>query len=225
MPVFNRLSGWLSDPLGLLQSLLISLPGVLIGLTVHEWAHAFAAYRLGDPTAKAAGRMTLNPFAHLEPIGFASLLLFGFGWAKPVPVSTRYFKHFRRDDIIVSLAGVTMNFLTAFLFVILTYVLERLVPTLAASENYWMIMLSIVSVNLSLMIFNLIPLYPLDGSHVLESLCMRRWPKFCMFLRQYGRYIMLVCLVLGLFEYILGPAVNWFFGWMRDAALAIARLI
>ena len=174
---------WFRDPVALLQSVVLTLPGVLIGLTVHEWAHAFVAYKLGDPTAKAAGRMTLNPLAHLEPVGFVSLLLLGFGWAKPVPVSTRYFKHFRRDDIFVSLAGVTMNFLTAFVFLFLTWGLMFRVPSLYASDNFWRIMSGVVSVNLSLMVFNLIPIYPLDGSHVLESLCMRRWPKFCWFLR------------------------------------------
>lgn len=219
--MLTYLMSWFRDPVALLQNVVLTLPGVLVGLTVHEWAHAFVAYKLGDPTAKAAGRMTLNPLAHLEPVGFASLLLLGFGWAKPVPVSTRYFKHFRRDDIFVSLAGVTMNFLTAFVFLFLTWGLMFRVPSLYASDNFWRIMSGVVSVNLSLMVFNLIPIYPLDGSHVLESLCMRRWPKFCWFLRSYGRYIMLACLVLGLVGEVLSPVVNWFYGWMSQVVFFV----
>ena len=108
----SRIAQLFQNPL----QFLYILPAILIGLTVHEWAHAYAAYRLGDPTAKNLGRMTLNPLAHIDPIGFAMLLLVGFGWAKPVPVSPRNFKHYRRDDIIVSLAGITMNILIAFVF-------------------------------------------------------------------------------------------------------------
>ena len=92
------------------------LPAILIGLTVHEWAHAYAAYRLGDPTARNLGRMTLNPLAHVDLFGFLMLLLVGFGWAKPVPVNPRNFKNYRRDDIIVSLAGIFTNVVIAFLF-------------------------------------------------------------------------------------------------------------
>jgi len=94
------------------------------------------------------------------------------------------------------------------------YALAALVPSLALSAPYWIVMTSIISVNLSLMLFNLIPIYPLDGSHVFENLFMRRIPKVCMFLRQYGRYIMIVCLVTGIFSRILGPIVGWFYGWL-----------
>lgn len=109
--MFGRLSSILQDPL----SLLYTLPAIIIGLTVHEWAHAFAADKLGDPTAKNLGRMTLNPFAHIDLFGFLCLLVVGFGWAKPVPVNPRNFKNYRRDDIIVSLAGIAMNLVVAFL--------------------------------------------------------------------------------------------------------------
>jgi Zn-dependent protease len=108
----SRLFQLFQNPL----QLLYILPAILIGMTVHEWAHAYAAYKLGDPTAKNLGRMTLNPIAHFDIFGFLCLLLVGFGWAKPVPINSRNFKHFRRDDIIVSLAGITMNLIVAFLF-------------------------------------------------------------------------------------------------------------
>ena len=115
--MFGRLSSILQDPL----SLLYTLPAIIIGLTVHEWAHAFAADKLGDPTAKNLGRMTLNPFAHIDLFGFLCLLVVGFGWAKPVPVNPRNFKNYRRDDIIVSLAGIAMNLVVAFFATILFY--------------------------------------------------------------------------------------------------------
>lgn len=223
--MIDRIIGWFTDPGELLQGVVFVLPGILIGLTVHEWAHAFAAYKCGDPTAKDLGRMTLNPFAHLDPVGFLALLLVGFGWAKPVPVTPRRFRHFKRDDMIVSLAGIAMNFLTALVFMLLYYLLMALIPSLLASPNYRYIMTEIVFINLSLMIFNLIPIYPLDGSHVLENLLMRRVPTFCMFLRNYGRYIMLVCLVLGLFSYILVPLVSWFYGWMDALGQRLFLLI
>ena len=100
-----------------------------------------------------------------------------------------------------------------------------LIPSLRASFNYQFIMTEIVIVNLSLMIFNLIPIYPLDGSHVLENLLMPHAPKFCLFLRNYGRYIMLACLVFGWFSYILSPLVNWFYGWMDALGQRLFLLI
>lgn len=221
--MISHLSLWLSDPMVAVLNTLYILPGVLIGLTVHEWAHAFAAYKLGDPTAKNLGRMTLNPASHLDLFGFLSLVLLGFGWAKPVPVTMHNFKHFKRDDLIVSLAGITMNFLVAFFFMISAYVLQAVFEDL--SPGFEMVMSGIVSINLSLMAFNLIPIYPLDGAHVLENLCVRRFPRFCMFLRSYGRYIMLALLVFGGFSLILSPIISWFYGWMGDVANAIASLI
>lgn len=189
------------------MQLVYKLPAILIGLTVHEWAHAYAAYRLGDPTARNLGRMTLNPFAHFDIFGFICLMLVGFGWAKPVPVNPRNFKNYRRDDIIVSLAGVTMNLLVAFVFSFL-YVLGALKLNLAGNVAFDSIFTMIIVINLSLMIFNLIPIYPLDGSHVLESLLARKAPRFFMFMRQYGQYILILLLVTGLVSNVLSRLVS-----------------
>ncbi len=217
--MFGRLSSILQDPL----SLLYTLPAIIIGLTVHEWAHAFAANKLGDPTAKNLGRMTLNPFAHIDLFGFLCLLVVGFGWAKPVPVNPRNFKNYRRDDIIVSLAGIAMNLVVAFFATILFYFgVYRW--NLGSNEAFYTIFLSIVTINLSLAVFNLLPIYPLDGSHVFESLFMRYIPKFFMFLRQYGQYILIALLVSGLVSTVLGTVVGWLFEGFSSVAIAILRL-
>ncbi len=217
--MFGRLSSILQDPL----SLLYTLPAIIIGLTVHEWAHAFAADKLGDPTAKNLGRMTLNPFAHIDLFGFLCLLVVGFGWAKPVPVNPRNFKNYRRDDIIVSLAGIAMNLVVAFFATILFYFgVYRW--NLGSNEAFYTIFLSIVTINLSLAVFNLLPIYPLDGSHVFESLFMRYIPKFFMFLRQYGQYILIALLVSGLVSTVLGTVVSWLFEGFSSVAIAILRL-
>ncbi len=183
------------------------LPAILIGLTVHEFAHAYAAYRLGDPTARNLGRMTLNPLAHIDIFGFIMLLLVGFGWAKPVPINPRNFKNYRRDDIIVSLAGIFTNFVTAFLFSIL-YVAGVLKWGLATNTAFMSIFGSIITINLALGIFNLIPIPPLDGSHVLESLFVRKSPRFFMFLRQYGQWILLILLITGAVSGVLGYLIT-----------------
>ena len=221
--MFSKLTGWFSDPLGSLQSTLMLLPAVLIGLTFHEWAHALVAHFCGDDTARNLGRMSLNPMAHIDWVGFLSLLLLGFGWAKPVPVNPRNFKKFKLDDILVSLAGITANFLLAFIFSLIPFILAAIFPSLLYVENYWTVFQYIVIINLSLMLFNLIPLYPLDGAHIFEALFMKRIPKVCMFLRNYGRYIMLGLLVLGLIGEILSPAVSFLFSklWGIGYALLI----
>ena len=217
--MFGRLSSILQDPL----SLLYTLPAIIIGLTVHEWAHAFAADKLGDPTAKNLGRMTLNPFAHIDLFGFLCLLVVGFGWAKPVPVNPRNFKNYRRDDIIVSLAGIAMNLVVAFFATILFYFgVYRW--NFGSNEAFYTIFLSIVMINLSLAVFNLLPIYPLDGSHVFESLFMRYIPRFFMFLRQYGQYILIALLVSGLVSTVLGTVVGWLFEGFSSVAIAILRL-
>lgn len=201
--MFSRITQIFQNPL----QFLYFLPAIIIGLTVHEWAHAYAAYRLGDPTARNMGRMTLNPIAHIDPIGFIMLILVGFGWAKPVPINPRNFKHFKRDDIIVSLAGITMNLLVAFVFSFV-YVAGFLKWGLGTNEAFTSIIGSIITIDLALAIFNLIPIYPLDGSHVAESLLMHKMPRVFWFLRQYGQFILLALLIFGAFTTMLSYLIS-----------------
>ena len=199
----SRIAQIFQNPL----QLLYTLPAILIGLTVHEWAHAYAAYRLGDPTARNLGRMTLNPLAHVDIFGFLMLILVGFGWAKPVPVNPRNFKNYKRDDIIVSLAGIFTNLVVAFLFSFV-YVAGILKWGLGTNEAFSTIIGSVITINLALALFNLIPIYPLDGSHVAESLLMRKIPRVFLFLRQYGQYILLVLLFLGAISSVLSFLIS-----------------
>jgi len=155
--------------------LLIRAPVVLLSLTIHEFMHGYVAYRCGDDTAYRAGRLTLNPLAHLDPIGTICLFFGPIGWAKPVPVNPYNYRHPRRDDILVSGAGIAANFLIAAVFALVARVLvlrgfypdatTHDVPTIL-----WAMLGNVVFLNFGLAIFNLIPLFPLDGSHILQNL-------------------------------------------------------
>lgn len=121
-----------------LRNALYVVPAILISLTFHEFGHAYAAYKMGDPTARNLGRMTLNPLAHIDPIGFILLVLFGFGWAKPVPVNPRNYNNFKKGEIVVSLAGVTMNLILAVVGAMILY-------TMLAVNGYKMMTDSVLS--------------------------------------------------------------------------------
>lgn len=183
---------------------------VLVALTVHEYAHGWVAHQLGDPTAKYEGRLTFNPLAHIDPIGAVMFLLVGFGWGKPVPVNPRYFKHYRRDTALVSIAGPVSNLLLAFLCF---FLIVLLVPRNAAFENvvdvlggvraaspslqFIVEILSIsVFVNLGLMAFNLLPIPPLDGSKILAAFVPLKYQDAYDQYMQQGMYLLLVLLVL-----------------------------
>lgn len=176
--------------------ILYMIPAILLSLSCHEWAHAFAAYKCGDPTAKNLGRMTVNPVAHLDPLGFIMLLLLGFGWAKPVPVNLRNTKNPRRDDLIISLAGILMNILLLFVFTGI-YLAIVLIPGLY-NEMVLNFIFPFMTVNAVLAVFNLLPVPPLDGYRVVESLLIKVvGPKPFLFLQRYGTIILIVVLVFG----------------------------
>jgi Zn-dependent protease len=143
---------------------ILRIPVLLFAITIHEYSHGRAALAFGDPTAKNAGRLTMNPLTHLDPIGAICLFLFNFGWAKPVPVNVRYFRNIKRETIMMSLAGPAANLAAAFAAGIL--VRYFLFP----SEAYLKILVYMILMNTGLGLFNLIPIPPLDGSHVLENI-------------------------------------------------------
>ena len=229
--MLTYIESFFSDPINTLVIFLLAFPGRILALSAHEFAHAWVANRCGDNTAKMLGRMTLNPIKHLDPLGTALMLLVGFGWARPVPVNPRNFRHYRQDDLKVSLAGVTMNlilFILAMtgLFFIAASALSK-VPTLSVSqpagsifraayngreclfvldggEYYYLPLKSLLQMlpyaadylvkpvfgevpgylyqmlgyfamtNLVLCLFNLLPVPPLDGYHVMNDLVLKR---------------------------------------------------
>ncbi|MBN2285144.1 MAG: site-2 protease family protein [Tissierellales bacterium] len=189
---------------------LLSLPAILIGISIHEYGHALAAVKLGDDTPLHQGRLTLNPLSHLDPFGFLCLLLVGFGWAKPVMINPRNFKNPKRDDIIVSIAGVTLNLVTAVIFVLIIKVLVSNYRSIFNTNTgqYLLIMLySVVQINIVLMVFNLIPLPPLDGHHILQDLGGRRVYQFYHQYEQYIRLGLILLLLTGYIGKIIGPPV------------------
>ena len=198
--------------------LLFSLPCVLIAVTFHEVAHGYAANRLGDPTAASLGRLTLNPLKHLDPIGTLCMLFFRFGWAKPVPVNTRYFKKPRRDMAIVALAGPLTNILLAFVGMLLYHILYVILSSQFAVSidgfagtafRLLMMFLSyFYQLNASFAIFNLLPIPPLDGSRLLSIVLP---PRLYFTLMKYERYIalgMLLLLYIGILDAPLSFLVN-----------------
>lgn len=195
--LISSLSQLFTDPIAVLTRLAYIIPVILISLTLHEWGHAYAAYRCGDPTARDLGRLTLNPIAHIDPIGFLSLLLLGFGWAKPVPVNSRNFRNYKVGEAVVSLAGVAMNLLLVLIGGATLVILGRNYPSALFNTALLTILVYLISLNVTLMVFNLIPVYPLDGYHIFELLFARILPaKFFMFMHRYGYYILIVLLLL-----------------------------
>ncbi|MFC1867940.1 site-2 protease family protein [Thermodesulfobacteriota bacterium] len=158
---------------------IIRIPVLLFAITIHEYSHGKAAFSLGDPTAKNAGRLTLNPISHIDPLGAICLFLFHFGWAKPVPVNIGYFQNKRRDTILMALSGPMSNIAMAFVTGI--FIRHFFLPW----EIYLKILFYMILMNIGLGLFNLIPLPPLDGSHVLENILPH---GVSVKYRQIGRY-------------------------------------
>ena len=169
----------------------VSIIGLLIAITIHEFAHAFTADKLGDPTPSLQGRITLNPLAHLDPVGTIMLLLFGFGWDKPVNFDPHNLRNPRKDAAIISLAGPASNILLATILGILTKVLTS--PFLIG------LLYPLIYINLVLAIFNLVPVFPLDGEKILSGILPRNLSfEFQAVMQRYGTLI-LIFLILPVF--------------------------
>ena len=193
-----------------LRMALIAAPAILFSLTVHEFFHAYVAYRFGDPTAKDMGRLTLNPLAHLDLFGTLMMFLsqFRFGWAKPVPVNPYNLKNPRTADLWISAAGPLSNMGLGIIFGLLFRIAYG--GAFAVPMPVLQFLLIAVQINVSLAFFNLIPLFPLDGSHILRSLLPREYgPKLDAFER-FAPFVLILLIVVGGFWIILGPFVRFF---------------
>ena len=178
------------------------LPAIIIGLTLHELAHGYVAYRLGDSTAARQGRLTINPVAHIDPIGFIALFLVGFGWAKPVPVNPFNMRDPQRGMLLVALAGPATNMVIA----IVTAILLGL--GIAALFPYGQdIVVRIIYINIVLAVFNLLPIPPLDGSKILAGLLPPSQANIIYALEQYGFIVLLLLLFTGVISKILSVII------------------
>jgi len=198
------------EELTLVQKISVSIIPILFAITVHEVAHGWVAFKLGDPTAKMLGRLTLNPFKHIDLVGTVLvplvLLYFGgfiFGWAKPVPINPRKFKHIRRDSALVAIAGPLSNLIMACFWALILH--------FAPDFNLALSLMCQVGVmiNLILLVLNLLPIPPLDGSRVVESLLPRRIAYYYNRLEPYGFFILLGLYFVGALSIIMDPVLHF----------------
>ena len=276
---FGYIEELLQDPKGTIIFLLLALPGRLLAISLHEAAHAWVADRCGDPTARMMGRVTLNPLKHLDPVGVLMMLVLGVGWARPVPINPRNYRNYRRDDLLVSLAGIAMNLLLFVLGFFLSYAVLAIAigsvpyyaqyaqgagdlfrttyqgtpvlasggvlydlssvfrygigaqdvlvaPALGNVAGYLFQMLSyFVQTNLVLAIFNLIPVPPLDGYHVLNDLFIHR-PLFATpRSQQIGMGLLYLAAFTGVLSDVLGTVYQWIVGGAGGLMTLLARAL
>ena len=194
---------------------ILMLPGIIIGLSFHEFAHAWVSDKLGDPTPRRQGRVTINPLAHIDWIGFLALLLVGFGWGKPVQIDPSYYKNRRRDEFLVGIAGVTMNLLLAVIFSIPARMIVKAFSGAAPSDlvyNVYLMIFYVVSINVVLMIFNLIPCPPLDGWGIITQIFRLDRYSWWYKVYQYGTWILLALIVFNVTDRIITPLVSTLLG-------------
>lgn len=195
---------------------LIILPGILLAISIHEFSHGYAAVKLGDDTPLIQGRMTLNPLKHIDPFGFLCLLIVGFGWAKPVMINPKNFKNPRRDDLLVSLAGPVSNLVVAFIFVGFMKLLDMFAPVTTFTQIVWSVFSGTVSINLVLMVFNLLPIPPLDGHHILGSIGGAPVWNFYHKYYEYLRFGMLLLIIFNVFDIVIGPPVQYLYSLLMS---------
>lgn len=192
-----------------IEVLILLIPVLVFALVFHEFSHAWVANKLGDPTARYSGRLTLNPLAHLDPFGSLMILFVGFGWAKPVPVDSRYLANPRVDMMKIAFAGPAANLLLAF-------VGGTIIRTGLVSGSITLMILLFTQINIMLAVFNMIPIPPLDGSQIFSGIMSRKNPELVYKLQMYGPQILLGLIMIGYFTKIspiwivMSPFVNFF---------------
>lgn len=214
-------------------NLLLTVPGVLIALTFHEFAHAWAANKLGDDTPKYQGRLNLNPLSHIDPVGFVFLIIAGFGWGKPVQIDPRNFNgkySLSKAEAIVSAAGPIMNFILAFVFLILYYVLFVVTDAVTGLSMQWQqilfaIITYTISINIGLGVFNLIPLPPLDGSKILTHFLPYKAKEWFYRNEQIFYIVFLLLFITRLSGVILTPIFTAVFNGMDWVVYNIFKLL
>ncbi len=219
----------MSSILSSLRDILYTLPCILLALTVHEVAHGWMAMKLGDPTARNLGRLTLNPLKHLDPVGTLCMILFHFGWARPVPINSRYFRKPRRDMALTALAGPVSNILMGTLGILLYCILYTIFRANPATSDFgFRIQLSVLtllqyfySLNLSLAVFNLLPVPPLDGSRIFLVFLP---PKYYFGIMQYERYIQMGLMIL-LYLGLLNGVLSFFVGGLAKGIFWLVQLL
>lgn len=188
------------------------LPGIILGLTVHEFSHAFVAHRCGDHTSRDQGRVTLNPLKHIDPLGFIMLLVAGFGWAKPVEFNERNLRNPKTDTLKIAVSGPLSNAFTAMLLSVIFTILYNTVnlPFYSAGTE---VFIYAIYINWGLFIFNLLPVPPLDGSHLLLSF-FKKYPVLYNGLYKYGSYLFLGIIIISVVSSInllpIWPLVQFF---------------
>lgn len=212
--VLSTITQYITNPSALFM-LLVSVPGVLIAITFHEFAHGYVAYKLGDNTAKLEGRLSLNPLDHLDPIGTLMLLLAGFGWGKPVNVNPSNYTRkisMEKGEALVSLAGPLMNIILSIIFAIIYFAIYKFANATFLSStvgNVLMLLISAtISINVGLGIFNLIPLPPLDGSKIIMPFLPYKAKQWFRNNEQISYIIFVVIWITGIAGIIISPAIN-----------------
>lgn len=204
---------------GFIMNMITGLPGIIIAMVVHEFAHARVAYALGDYTPKIAGRLTLNPAAHVDPIGLLMLLVAHFGWAKPVQINPYNFQNPRRDDLLVSLAGPVSNLITAFVTLIFMVLLLKM--DFEMSRGMHLVFSLIMIININFAIFNMLPIPPLDGFHVLRNILPYDLARQLEGLERYSFVFLIIILMTPVLSYVFVPMQRFILGIFEE----IVRLI
>ncbi len=183
---------------------LITLPGILLAISIHEFGHGYAAYILGDDTAKKSGRLSLNPLKHIDPVGFLMLIIAHFGWAKPVPINSSKFKNKRMGLFLVSIAGVVCNIILAIICIYLYKYEVRYVNMYALNS----IISSVISINIGFAVFNLLPIPPLDGSKIILSILPNRLHYYYLKYEYIGSIILVILIFTDSIGIVVYPIYN-----------------